>query len=57
MESKIDIKGFQSDPASKAKGTGMKKQKTHREDKYFEGGKHDKILMKGGNKELKKKKF
>jgi hypothetical protein len=57
MENKIEIKGQQNDPASKLKGTGMKKQKKHKESKYFEGGSEDKLLMKGGNKPLKTKNF
>jgi len=57
MESKIEVKGQQTDPASKSKGTGMKKQKKHKESKYFEGGSEDKLLMKGGNKPLKGKKW
>jgi len=35
----------------------MKKQKKHKESKYFEGGSEDKLLMKGGNKPLKGKKW
>lgn len=58
MENKIEIKGTQQkDPATNLAGSGMKKNKTHREDKYFIGGKRDKILMKGGNKSLLKKKW
>ena len=57
MEGKIEVKGQQSDPAKKAKGTGMKKQKKHKESAYFEGGSEDKLLMKGGNKPLSKKKW
>ena len=58
MESKIEIKGKgQTDPASKQKGTGMKKQKKHKESQYFQGGDDAKLLMKGGNPPLKTKKW
>ena len=58
MENKIEIKGKgQTDPASKERGTGMKRQKKHKESKYFEGGKDDKLLMRGGNKPLKTKEW